>query len=287
MSIAKLLIIIFILFTPFNINFIAGLISPSFLVFLDVGQGDSILICKNTKQCGLVDTGKGYNIEQQIKRYTDSKLEFVVITHSDKDHIGGLESILRSIGTKKIFINQTNHSKEILSNLILNFQPKQFHQLNDLNDFAFGDYIFDILWPLDSTDSNLLSTNDSSITINLKYKNSNIFIGGDLGIVIENKLLTNTDLSNIDVLKLGHHGSNSSSSYEFLARTNPKLGIISVGKNNAYKHPSTEVLDNIAKLSIKTLRTDLDGDIRVYFKEFSMEIYTEISKKSYIILNNT
>lgn len=278
----NLLILLSLLFLPLNISNLTKVSPYSFVVFVNIGQGDATLICTEQRKCGLIDTGKQTDIIDKIRRYTNYPLEFLILTHSDLDHIDESILILKEIGSKRVFFNYTNKSeskiKEILS--ITN----EVYLLDDLNDFRFNDYVFDVIWPNKLTNLNLYASNETSISILIKFKSYKIFMAGDLGKDLEEFLQQKERIKNISIAKISHHGSKNSTSNNFINNIKPKISVISTGKNS-YGHPSLSVLDLLEKEEIQYLRTDKEGDIKIGFNHDKLEITTEISKKSYIILN--
>lgn len=277
----KILLAIFLVAMPIIINRIYLESKDDYIVFLNIGQGDSTLVCNKYNDCGLIDTGKQASVVDRIKNYTNKPLEFLLLTHPDADHISQTKNVIEQIGVKKVFFGNTTKGQELIQQ-ILNKSVRIF-ELREDNDFYFGQYKFDVLWPSRNIDLNLIESNDSSTTLVVSNNNLNLFTAGDLGTELEEKVSQNQELT-VNILKLSHHGSKNSSSIDFLSRVYPKLGIISVGKNS-YGHPSYQAIDNLEKLDIKYLRTDLDGDIKIDIFKEKLDISTQISKKSYIILN--
>lgn len=281
--IIKILTALAIITLPICLNNLASLLKLEEIIFIDVGQGDATLICTFKAKCGLIDTGKNTSILNSIRSYTSNQLEFLILTHPDLDHYGKSIEVLNEVGIKSIFINITDKSTSIIKELLA-ITPNIF-ELNSLNDFYFGEYFLDILWPIPSFDLNSIDSNDGSISIKVTNKDLSVFIGGDLGSKIEDKLIENNLLFKVDILKLSHHGSKNSSSKDFLLKSNPKIGVITSGKNS-YGHPSKQVLDILTDINLEYFRTDKDGDIIVRIeKNENILITTKKSKKSYIILN--
>lgn len=211
------------------------------VIFINVGQGDSTLIRYKDKNI-LIDTGGSNYVDlatnclipyfNKLKIY---KLDAVLITHEDNDHIGALESLKANFKIEKIVIGGLENS--------LYFTDLKIDDLNKYKDKTNSD------------------NNYNSSVFQFKIRNTKFLITGDAPIEIENKIIiSNVDLKS-DVIKLGHHGSNTSSSYDFLQKVDPKLAIISCGYKNMYNHPSKEVIDRLTKLNIKYVRTDLNGSI--------------------------
>lgn len=278
----NVVIILLIALLPLAIDKVVLLFNSDQITFLNIGQGDSILICNQFKKCGLIDTGKQNSVINKIKKYTSPPLEFLILTHPDLDHTGKTLEIIKEIGVKRIFVNESSKAREIIKS-IQQVQVRAF-ELKSHNDFIFGNYKFDIFWPLPDTELDSLDSNETSISIVLHNQNHRFYLAGDLGTKLEEENQNRYSLNSITVAKLSHHGSKNSSSLSLLKSLAPDVAIFSVGKNS-YGHPNIRVIEDLNALKIPFLRTDLDGDIQIKVKEQKLQIDTEKSKKSYIILN--
>jgi len=240
--------------------------------FIDVGQGDSILIKLGGNKNVLVDTGGILKYEDSFKRINDfsigddvlspylksigiSRLECLIITHGDMDHIGGSEAIMNNFNVNNLFLN--GNLNELEKKLII-YNPKY---LKDNDVLKINNYIFYILNP--SYDTN---ENDSSIILYFTINNINILLMGDASRIIEEKIIQKYNLD-IDILKIGHHGSKTSTSINFIKKTTPYYGIISVGENNRFNHPHKEVLEILNNNNVNVFRTDYYGSIKFIFKD--------------------
>lgn len=229
--------------------------------FLDVGQADSILINANNKYM-LIDAGNnedGEKLVTYLKSLGIEKFDYVVGTHAHEDHIGGMDNIIDSfeIGTFYMpdVITTTKTFEDVLDSLEkknLNFDTPQIGSTFDL-----GKSKIETIYV--GEDSKNL--NDTSIILKLTYGNVSFLFTGDTESDVE-KTLLNKDIES-DVLKVAHHGSNTSSSNAFLKKVNPKYAIISVGTGNSYGHPKSVILDRLEKLGTKIYRTDELGTIIV------------------------
>lgn len=278
----KTLTLFLLLFTPFLINLVANIKDDDFLVFIDVGQGDATLICTKNSNCGLIDTGKQSNIINSIREFTYNPLEFLIITHPDSDHTLKTLDIAREIGINKVFISKSHKAQNLIDELINMNIP--IYELRSNNDFSFGEYNFDVLWPEINLDTNSVDSNETSTSILLSNKSNSFYFAGDLGIKYEEYIQERNKVYDINISKISHHGSKNSSSIDFLKEINPSAAIISTGKNS-YGHPSQEVIKRLQDLNINILRTDLDGNVKISISERKLEITTQNTKKSYIILN--
>jgi competence protein ComEC len=250
------------------------------IVFLDVGQGDSILIKTSENNFGLIDTGKGKKVEEELIEdipFYINNLEFVLLTHADADHIEGTLGLLESYNIENLFINRTPKKNALISELKHKIMGSETNVLglHSENDFKLDDVYFDILWPTENFSSE--DTNNESIALIIKYGNFEMYSGGDLESEFEILSLKNFEDSNaeIEVYKAGHHGSKTSGSLEFLKLLSPENSVIPVGTSNPYGHPSPEVLENYSKLNIFYQRTDINGKITVKSDGVSYEIIPE------------
>lgn len=258
-----LLIILIIINKVSNFTF-----KPS-IEFIDVGQGDSILIRLIGNDI-LVDTGGVLKYETEFEKanefdiggdlllpYFKSKgidnIDYLFITHGDADHIGGAFELAKNMKIKTIFLNgNINHLEEKL----LKYNHKILKKGDILN---ISNINFHVLNPMYDTNEN-----DSSIVLYFNINGYNILLTGDASKSIEEAMIKEHDID-VDILKLGHHGSKTSTSETLISKTKPKYGIISVGENNRFKHPNKEVLDILNKYDVEIFRTDIDGSIRFVF----------------------
>ena len=253
----------------FNILFIAILkIIPLFshtlyVDYLDVGQGDSALLSFKNKAV-LIDTGgqRNYNVSNNtmvfLKSKGISKLSYLVLTHGDYDHMGEAINLVDNFKVEKVIFNcgEFNDLEQELIKVLDKKKIKYYSCIKELN--------------IDNNKFHFLQTkyydneNDNSNVIYTKLDGYKFMFMGDASVTTEKEIMNKYNLPDIDVLKVGHHGSKTSSSKEFINVINPKYSIISVGKNNRYGHPNREVLNNLA--NTKIYRTDEDGSIMFKIK---------------------
>lgn len=244
----------------------------NYLMMLDVGQGDSILIKSNNKTM-LIDTGgiksfkkrgfkerKSSSIVKNItlpylKSKGIKKLDKLILTHGDYDHLGEAELLLEEIKVKEVYIN-SNRMNTLEKKLA---RKKELKKLTKDATFTLGDFSFY------SLNGSLKEENDSSIVLLGTIVNKKILLMGDASCKTENKILSEYNLGKVDLLKVGHHGSKTSSCKEFLTEIKPKTALISAGKNNKFHHPHSLVLERFSKLKIKYLVTSEKGSIKILF----------------------
>ncbi len=249
------------------------------VTMLDVGQGDSLMIAfPNNKSNILIDTGgivnftkTNYEISTStiipyLKSIGIKKINYLVLTHGDYDHMGEAVNLVNGFKVEQVVFNcgEFNDLEKELIKVLNQKKIKYYSCVKELN--------------IDNNKLYFLQTkkydneNDNSNVIYTELNGYKFMFMGDAGVDKEKDILDKYNLSNVDVLKVGHHGSKTSSSKEFIDEINPKYGIISVGKNNIYGHPNKEVLNNLE--NSKIYRTDQDGSIMFKIKNDKLEIET-------------
>lgn len=239
------------------------IIEPSKLniLFFDVGQADCQLIISNGQSL-LIDAGNskdGENIVNAIRALGITKLDYVIGTHVHEDHVGGMSYIIDSfdIGTFYLPYNTTsttNFYKKLLTSLTN--KEITITEANIGDNFQVGNAICEIM---DVDNSEPENINEESIVVELTYGHKKYLFMGDAEKSNEDKRKWN----DVDVLKVGHHGSNTSTSQNFLNQVLPEIAIISVGEGNSYGLPKDKVLDRLNKLECAIYRTDRDGTIQL------------------------
>lgn len=234
---------------------------------LDIGQGDAILIRTPQHYNILIDGGPDNKVVYKLGEYLpfyDRDIDLMVLTHPDGDHLIGLIEVLRRYKVKAVLLTGIlDNSPPYLIWLEL-IKNKSIPVLiaGEIQNINLGlDLDLEIIYPFTSVHGQKLKDrNDSSIVAKLNYGQTSILLTGDASIKIEKELLAeNVDVL-ADILKAGHHGSKTSSGYNFLKEVNPQIAIISCGLNNKFGHPHQEVIENLNNLGIEIFRTDLDGD---------------------------
>lgn len=248
------------------IGILLGLIKEPALLkvhYIDVGQADSILIQAPAGENMLIDAGNVADSEtvvNYLKSKGISKIDILVGTHPHEDHVGGMSAVVNSFNIGKIYMPQVTTTTQAYANLIVAIKNKELTINSPVpgNTFNLGSSTFTILAPNSSSYDDL---NNSSIVLKMVYHNNKFLFTGDAEALSENEMMNKGYDLSADVLKVGHHGSDSSTSDSFLAKVNPKYAIISVGKNNSYGHPNEGILQKLANASVNVFRTDEQGTI--------------------------
>lgn len=257
----------------------------NYVYFLDVGQGDSTIIrSKYNKEIIMIDTGGKleyngsswqkkdniYNLSDNtitfLKSIGITRINLLLLTHGDYDHMGDAINLINNFKVEKVIFNNGDYNN-LESELIKVLEEKNIPYYQNVKELNIDDNKLYFL-----NDKLYNNENDNSNVIYTEFNDYKFLFMGDAGIKVEDDLLKKYNLSNIDILKIGHHGSKTSSSEDFIVSINPKYSVISVGKNNRYGHPNNEVLKNLEESTI--YRTDLDGSIIFKIKNSKLKIET-------------
>lgn len=230
--------------------------------FIDVGQADSILIQQGNSSM-LIDAGNNEDSET-VKSYIASqgikKLDYVIGTHPHEDHIGGLDYVINSFEIGNIYMPKTTSTTKTFKDVINSIQVKKMQITTPQpgDSFKLGQADCKILAP--NSDS-YEDANNYSIVIKVTFGNNTFMFTGDAEALSEKEMINKGFDVKADVLKVGHHGSSSSTSDEFLKKVSPKYAVISVGKDNDYGHPHKETMAKLKNSGISLYRTDECGTI--------------------------
>ncbi len=234
--------------------------------FLDVGQGDAIFIQAENGNQVLIDGGQNKAVIQELSKvmpFYDRSIDLVIETHPDSDHIGGLVDVLKRYSVGLVMesgVESDSAEYQELTKILEQKNIKTILAYEGMRINLSEDVYLSILFPI--TDVSNWDPNDASIVAKLVYGDTSFLLTGDSPQKIE-KYLASVDPEglDVDVLKVGHHGSKTSSSEIFIGYTSPEYAVISVGKDNRYGHPHQEVLDILNKFGVQILRTDEMGTI--------------------------
>lgn len=262
------------------------------VTFIDVGQGDSILIQTEGKKTILIDGGGTPSYfdsdfdtgEDIILPFLYSKgineIDIVVFTHFDDDHAKGLLSILKSMRVKNIVYGLPEDC-EAFEEMLEIAHEKQINtiQVGRGDSFIVDSVVFEVLHPV--KDAPFSSGNNNSVVLKMSYKGISFLFTGDLEYEGEQSLISSKRDIRAHVLKIGHHGSATSTSEEFLSTVSPIYGVITVGADNNFGHPSPEVIKRLEERGITVFRTDINGAVTFKISRDRVKIYTTISAREH------
>lgn len=234
---------------------------------LDIGQGDALFIESPTGTQIMFDAGGIHKVLGPLARAMplfDRSIDAIVITNPDADHIGGFLDILKNYKVGKVFESGTINDSKTFQNLKAEIKRQNIPDILVKRGMRLdigGGAVIDILFP--DRDVSTWASNDGSVVARLSYGNTSIMLTGDATIKTEKIILSEnlpTQLHSV-ILKVGHHGSRTSTSESFVKAVAPAYAVVSDGKDNKYGHPHQEVLDTLSQFGVKVLRTDLLGTI--------------------------
>jgi competence protein ComEC len=229
--------------------------------FLDVGQADSIFIELPNKETMLIDAGNNADdkfVVNYIETLNYSKINYVVGTHPHEDHIGGLDTVIDTFEIQNVYMPKIEHDTKTFESVLLAIKNKDLKIKTakaGVNIIDSGDLKIDIIAPANNDYKEL---NNYSAVVKITYKNNSFLFMGDAEKISEDEITSDVSA---DVIKIGHHGSNTSTSEEFLKRVSPTYAVISVGEGNDYNHPDEEIIDLLNKSNINVFKTNISGTI--------------------------
>ena len=260
--------------------------------FMDVGQGDSIFIQAPNGKTMLIDggvKGAGKDLVAYLKAQGVNRLDYVVATHPDADHIGGLIAVLNSISIKEFIDSGKVHTSQTYEEMLTLIRDKniRFTVPNIGHEFDLGDNLnVEVI----AADENASDNNDASIVLRVAYQNISFLLMGDADHGMERELLQKGTDVQATILKAGHHGSNTSSSPEFVKAVGPLATVLSYGQDNKYGHPHAEVIDVLQQINSDIYSTAEAGTIVVTTDGVTYDIntpqWTGIGATSSIALPN-
>lgn len=248
------------------------------IVFCDVGQGDAAYIRVKNKIDVLIDAGPDRKVLSCLGKYMpfyDRKIELAILSHPQKDHYGGFDYVLDRYQIDKFLMTSVDNDTQSFKRLKQKMSNKKIKTgfPTARTSFSFLNDSLRFYWPTEEfiAQNVMLSNNNTLGATNLDFNNFSFVLGfeenqfrvlftGDASSFVLNQLLQQS-IKDIQILKIPHHGSKSGLSKKFLELANPRVGVISVGKNNPYGHPTKEVLEMLKALNVKVRRTDTEGNI--------------------------
>lgn len=231
--------------------------------FIDVGQGDAVLITSPDGNI-LVDTSVKSakdELDDYLKAAGVSELEYLVLTHPDADHIGNAQFVIENYKVENVIMTDYASTSKTYENLLDAIEEKNINVILPENGYSFklGALTNTVIAPVNEYDD----PNEMSLVIKSVYGNTSVMLTGDAEVESEEDILKKWSASALqsDILKVGHHGSSTSTTDAFLNAVNPKAAIISCGEGNTYGHPHEETVKKLENKGIKIYRTDKDGSI--------------------------
>lgn len=232
--------------------------------YIDVGQGDSILL-QQGEHTMLIDAGDnscGTKIQAYLQANSIRTLDYVIGTHPDADHIGGLDVVIYKFDCNHIFLPDCSKDTKTYEDVLASVKEKGYQITSPVagDSFTLGEANVTVLSPGKNVDYGD-DANNNSIAVKVTYGRNSFLFTGDCEEEAEVNMMASGYNLRADVMKAGHHGSDTSNSRAFLEAVSPKFFVISCGEENDYGHPRAEVLNNIRQLGIKIYRTDEQGTI--------------------------
>lgn len=233
--------------------------------FIDVGQGDAALIRTEWGDV-LIDAGTNSS-EDELKAYLDSlgvvDIEYAVFTHPHEDHIGGADMVLNTYNVKRVIMPNATATSKTFERMMDAIEAEKCEVIEATPDYVFkvGELVCTVLAPISEKYSN---TNNYSVVIRMDYGETSVLFTGDAEVDSEAEMLVRYGLKgtlDCDLLKAGHHGSDTSSSQDFLDAVTPAFAVISVGEGNTYDHPKQVTLSKYEAMGMVIYRTDKEGSI--------------------------
>jgi len=232
--------------------------------FLDVGQGDSILIQFPDDRAMLIDAGpdeSGGSVVSYLKQQGVKRIDYLVATHPHADHIGGMAEVIEEFDIERVYMPKVTHTTKLFENLLLSIKRKGLKITSaraGLNIIEQDDLYTSFIAPCGS---GYKSLNNYSAVVKLQYGSASFILTGDAEEQSEKEMLAGGANLRADVLKVGHHGSSSSTTAAFLKSVSPSYAVISAGAGNQYGHPHQETVNRLTGAGVKIYRTDTDGTV--------------------------
>ena len=249
------------------------------LTVMDVGNADCLLL-QSGDRFALIDAGEnedGDDVVSFLKRVGITYLDYVIATHPDADHIGGMDEVVENIAIGTFLMSYMPQgytpTTRVYEDLLMALIEKDVTPVEPSfgESYSFGNAYLDILSGL----SDHTETNEQSIVCRVRFGDTRFLLMGDAGKEVEEELLQNGVDLRADVLKVGHHGSRSSTSIDFAQAVSPTVALIPCGTNNRYNHPHDETLDTLRKADCAVYRSDFNGDITVISDGKNVTVTTE------------
>ncbi|VEF46632.1 beta-lactamase domain-containing protein [Bacillus freudenreichii] len=250
--------------------------------FINIGQGDAIYIKTPNGENIIIDAGnraKGHDVVKYLKSQKVQTIDYLIATHPDADHIGGLDEVINSFKVKNVYAPKVSHTTKAYKDFLQAVKKKKLTiktaKAGVKLPLKHKSVTAKFIGPVKSYSKSDL--NNWSAVLHLKYNQNTFLFTGDAEQKAENDMIAKKYISKVDVLKVSHHGASNATTQSFLNKAKPKYAVISVGKNN-YKHPTTATLNRLKAAKAKVYRTDKDGTIKASSNGKTIKFST--SKKS-------
>jgi len=239
------------------------------IIFFDIGQGDAIFIETPSNHQILIDGGPSSVILEKLGKemdFWDRRIDLIILTHPDHDHIAGLIEVLKRYNVENILwtgvLKKTAEYDEWMK--LIQKETNNIKIAQAGQKIITSNIFFEILYPFESLENqSIKNTNNTSIVSRLVFNNNCFILAGDIYSSVEREVANKQLDLDCEVLKIPHHGSKTSASKELLDNVTPQFAVISAGKDNSYGHPHDQVLEILADYDIRVLRTDQLGDIKI------------------------
>jgi competence protein ComEC len=235
--------------------------------FFDVGQGDAVLIETQSSQQILIDGGPGSAVLEKLGKempFWDRTIDLLILTHPHEDHLSGLIEVLENYEVENVLWTGVSMETAAFKKWQEAIKEAKVYTAQSGQRVIAGAAVLEILYPFENLENQKIKdVDDTSIVARLIFGDDSFLFTGDASQSVEKQLVGKGIFIESDILKVGHHGSKTSSSQGFIEKVSPEIAVISVGKDNKYGHPNLETLDTLAKYGIRIFRTDEQGDIKI------------------------
>lgn len=233
---------------------------------LDVGQGDAILIKTPKGKFILVDSGPNTqreDFEKKLREYGVERFEIVIATHPHEDHIGNMDDVFKNYDVSNIYMPKVVTTTKTFQNMMNEIKNKNLKVKTAKAGikFSIDGVDFEFIAP---NNDNYESLNNHSVVVKVTYGKNRFLLMGDAEKLSEEEIINKGFDVSADVIKIGHHGSYTSTSENFIKKVKPTVAVLSLGKDNSFGHPHRETINLLNKYNLKILRTDYHGDINFY-----------------------
>lgn len=238
------------------------------VIYFDIGQGDSILIKTPSHHTILIDGGPGTSVVSKLGNHLpfyQQKIDLIILTHAHEDHLAGLIGVVNKYEVGQVIYSDVEYSSSsyVEWQSIMNTKNMTVTEPIVGQEYIFDEVVLEILYPFDEFENTPDDLNDTSTVSKIVYQNTSFLFTGDASVKVEKELLANNIDVNSDVLKVAHHGSKYSSSFDFLEKVSPRYAVIQSGIDNKFGHPHKLTLNKLNGYGIKILRNDEIGDITI------------------------